>query len=141
MRTAARSVLGMLAAFVVASLLMMVVESINGRFFYPALGAAAAEMTGREAIRQLMASAPIGALLVVLGGWALGTLAGALLVSRIVRRAPGGHALAFGVIIALAGVANNLMIPPPAWFWAAGLVVPIGVGWLTARLAPIRATD
>jgi hypothetical protein len=134
MRTALRSVLAMLAAFVVASILMMIVESINGKFLYPELGKAAEGMTDREAVRQLMAGAPIGALLVVLFGWGLGTLVGAVVAAKLAPRAPARHALALGILIALAGVANNLMIPPPAWFWIAGAAVPVAVGMLTARL-------
>jgi hypothetical protein len=133
MRAVLRSVLGILLAFVVASAIMMVVESINGKLLYPELGKAAAGTTDREAVRQLMATAPAGALLVVLGGWAIGTLAGGLIAARIAPRAPAGHAIVFGGIVALAGIANNLMLPPPAWFWVAGLVVPLAAGWLVAR--------
>jgi hypothetical protein len=124
----------MLLAFVVASAIMMVVESINGKFLYPELGKAAEGVTDREVVRQLMATAPIGALLVVLAGWAVGTVAGGLIVGRVASRAPALHAIIFGVIIAAAGIANNLMLPPPAWFWVAGLVVPIGAGLLTASV-------
>lgn len=134
MKSVLRSVLGMLLAFVVASAIMMVVEAANGKVFYPELAKAAQGVTDREVVRQVFANAPIGALLVVLVGWALGTFAGGWLVARIASRAPGGHAIVFGGIIALAGVANNLALPPPVWFWVAGLVVPIGVGVLVARM-------
>jgi hypothetical protein len=134
MRSVLRSVLGMLLAFVVASAIMMAVETANGKVFYPELGKAAQGVTDREVIRHLMAAAPVGALLVVLVGWALGTLAGGFIAARIAARAPGRHAIIFGAIIALAGIANNLMLPPPTWFWVAGLVVPLATGFLAARL-------
>jgi hypothetical protein len=134
MRSVLRSVLGILLAFVVASAIMMAVEAANGKVFYPELGKAAQGVTDREVIRQLMATAPVGALLVVLVGWALGTLVGGFIAARIATRAPGRHAIIFGGIIALAGIANNLMLPPPIWFWIAGLVVPMAAGFLVARL-------
>jgi len=133
MRPALRNTTGMLLAFVVASAIMMIVESVNGKVLYPALGKAAEGMTDKEAIRQIMASAPIGALLVVLGGWALGTLAGAFVVARIAAREIGRQVMIFGWIIAFAGIMNNLMLPPPAWFWVAGVVVPLAVAFLVAR--------
>jgi len=52
------------------------------------------------------------------------------------RRAPIGHALVLGGFLTLAGIANNLMVPPPLWFWIAGLVVLIPAAYAGARLAP-----
>jgi hypothetical protein len=112
----------------------MGVETVNGRWIYPELAKAAQGLADPEAIGQLLATAPAGAFLVVLAGWALGTLAGGLVAARLAPRAPAGHAAAFGVIVALAGVANNLMLPPPAWFWVAGVAVPIAAGLVAARL-------
>lgn len=134
MRPVLRSVLGMLLAFVVASAIMMVVEMINGKVLYPQLGKAAEGVTDPAVVRQLMANAPVGALLVVLAGWALGTVVGGLIAGRMASRSGALHAVVFGAIIALAGIANNLMIPPPAWFWVAGLVVPLAAGSLAARV-------
>jgi 4-alpha-glucanotransferase len=138
-RTALRTLLALIVGFVVASAIMMAVETANGKVFYPELGKAAQGVTDREAVRQLLAAAPLGALLVVLAGWALGTMSGGWLAARIGGRAPSAHAIAVGVIIALAGIANNLMIPPPVWFWVAGLFTPLAAGVLTARM--VRAND
>jgi hypothetical protein len=41
-------------------------------------------------------------------------------------------------MLTLAGVANNLMIPPPLWFWIASLDVLMPAAYLGARLAPAR---
>jgi len=131
-----RSVLGVIAGFVAASVVMMIIETINGRFLHPELGKLAQGMTDREAIRSLMASAPASAFLVVIFGWALGSLCGGLVAAWIGRRAHTGHALVLGVLLTLSGVANNLMIPPPLWFWVAGLVVLIPAACAGARFAP-----
>ena len=134
MKPTVRTVLAIVAGFIAATAVMMLTETANGRFIYPELGKAAEGVTDREVVRQLLAAAPVGALFVVLAGWFIGTVVGGFLAAKIASRAPAGHAIAVGVIIALAGVANNLMIPPPAWFWVAGLLAPLAAGALTARL-------
>jgi hypothetical protein len=131
-----RSILAVIAGFVAASVVMMIVESINGHILYPELGKLAQGMTDREAIRALLATAPVGALLVVLVGWALGSLLGGFLAAWIAASAPVAHALILGVLLTLAGIANNLMIPPPAWFWLPTLAVFVPAAYAGARLAP-----
>jgi hypothetical protein len=56
MNKIARSIFEVVAGFVVASAVMMVIETINGHVLNPELGKAAEEMTDREAIKALMAS-------------------------------------------------------------------------------------
>src|SRR5262249_60338675 len=85
-----------------------------------------------------MATAPAGALLVVLFGWALGSLTGGFLAGRVSPKAPRAHGLVVGGLITVAAVANNLMIPPPTWFWIAGLVVCLPASYAGARLVPQR---
>jgi hypothetical protein len=134
-----RSVLAVIAGFVAASAVMMLVETANGRILYPELGKLAEGMTDREAIRALLASAPLGAFLVVLFGWALGSLVGGFLAAWIGSSAPEAHALVLGGLLTLAGIANNLMLPPPAWFWIAGLVAFLPAAYAGARLAPPKS--
>jgi hypothetical protein len=141
MRPVLRSVLAVVLGFVAASAVMMAVETFNGHYLYPELGRAAEGMTDREAIRSLLASAPVGAFLVVILGWTLGSLAGGFVAAWIARRAPAGHALVLGALLTLAGVANNLMVPPPGWFWMASLVVLIPAAYIGSRLALLRGRD
>jgi MFS family permease len=131
-----RSILAVIVGFVAASAVMLLIESINGHVLYPELGKLAEGMTDKEAIRALMASAPAGAFVVVLVGWALGGLLGGLVAAWIGRRAPVAHALVLGGLLTLAGIANNLMLPPPAWFWIASLLVFLPATYVGAELAP-----
>lgn len=133
-----RSVFAVLAGFVVAAIVMMAIEMVNGRFLYPEIGKAAQGLTDREAIRQLMAGAPLGALLVVVAGWLIASVAGGFVAGWVARRAPIGHALLLGGLLTLGGVANNLMLPPPLWFWIAGLIVFIPAAYAGGRLVPRR---
>jgi hypothetical protein len=131
-----RSILAVIAGFVVASVVMMIVETANGRLLYPELRKRAEGVTDRQEIKAIMASAPVGALSVVLIGWALGSVAGGYLATLISRKPPGGHALVLGALLTLAGVANNLMLPPPFWFWIATFAVLLPATYVGARLVP-----
>ena len=136
MRSVFRSIFAVVTGFVVASAVMMAVETVNGRYLYPELGKQAEGITDREVHRSILAGAPVGAFLVVILGWVLGSLAGGCVAAWIGRRAPVGHALVLGGLLTLGGIANNLMVPPPLWFWIAGLVVLIPAAYAGARLAP-----
>jgi hypothetical protein len=70
----------------------MIVEALNGRVFYPALGTAAEGVTDRDTVRGLLAAAPLGALLVVIGGWALGSFLGGWATARLAARPRRGMA-------------------------------------------------
>jgi len=74
-----RRILAVIAGFVAASAVMMTVETANGRLLYPELGKRAEDVTDRQEIKAIMVSAPVGALVVVLVGWALGSVAGGFL--------------------------------------------------------------
>jgi hypothetical protein len=107
MRTVLRSVLAVVVGFVAASLVMMALETLNGRYLYPELGRAAEGMTDREAIGSLLASAPVGAFLVVIFGWTLGSVVGGLVAAWIAGRARAGHALVLGALLTLAGIVRT----------------------------------
>lgn len=138
MRSILRSIAAVVAGFIAASIVMTIVEAINGRVLYPELGKAAEGMTDREAIRALLATAPVGAFLIVIVGWFLGGLAGGWVAARLAPKSALGHALVLGALLTLAGIANNLMIPPPLWFWIASLVVLLPATYLGARFAQSR---
>jgi hypothetical protein len=138
MQSAFRSIAAVVAGFVTASIVMMIVETINGRVLYPELAKAADGVKDRETIRSLLAAAPVGAFLVVSAGWILGGVAGGWATARLAARATTGHGLVLGALLTLAGVANNIMIPPPLWFWIASVVVLMPAVYVGARLAPAR---
>ena len=59
-----RSIFAVVAGFVAASAIMMAVECVNGQILYPELGKSAAGVTDIKKIKEIMASAPVGALVV-----------------------------------------------------------------------------
>lgn len=134
MRSVLRTAAAAIAGFIAASVVMMIVEFLNGHVFYPGLGKAAEGVMDREVLRALLANAPIGAMLVVIAGWILGGVTGGWTASKVSPPTAMGSGLAVGILLTLAGVANNLMIPPPAWFWVASLIVLLPSAYLGSRL-------
>jgi hypothetical protein len=128
-----RNLLAVIVGFIAASAVMMIVETINGHVLFPELARMAGGATDRDQIRAIMANAPVGALVVVIVGWVLASVAGGFLTTLISRKARA-PALALGILLTLAGIANNLMLPPPLWFWFATLVVFFPATYLGARL-------
>jgi hypothetical protein len=140
MNTRVRGILCIVAGFVAASAVMMLFEGLNGHVIYPELGAAAAQVSDAEAMRALMANVPAGAMVVVLVGWAVGAFVGGWVAQRLGRGDAGRTGVILGLLLTAAGVANNLMIPPPLWFWVAGMLALLPGAWLGARSAAPRAT-
>ncbi|HJW33987.1 MAG TPA: hypothetical protein VJ505_11525 [Holophagaceae bacterium] len=133
-----RRVSGVILGFVVASAVMMVVEFTNGHLFYPDLGQAAKAVKDAAQMKALMAQVPVGALLVVMTGWLLGAIAGGWAATRLARAESTAPAFILGGLLILAGITNNLMMPPPLWFWVASLAVFFPGTWYGARLAGSR---
>lgn len=135
MASAIRSICAVIAGFITASVIMMVVESINGHILYPELGKSAKGLTDPQQIKELLGRAPVGAFLVVLFGWALGSLCGGFVTARLSRTTSFTPALVLGLLLTLAGIANNLMLPPPMWFWFATFAVLLPPTAFGAKLA------
>jgi hypothetical protein len=131
-----RSVAAVVAGFIVASVVMTLVESINTRFLYPELAKLMEGAKDKESIRAEMASAPIGAWFVVFIGWVLASLVGGFLAGWIGRTTPVRYALILGAVLTLAGIANNLALPPPTWFWIPTLLAFLPAAYVGARLVP-----
>ena len=138
MRSALRSTAAVIVGFVIASIVMVIIEMINGRVLYPELAKAVEGVTDRETLRSVVASAPIGALVVVIAGWILGGLAGGSVTALIAGQAKARNSLVLGALLTLAGIANNLMIPKPLWFWIASLLVLLPAAYAGAHLLPAR---
>jgi MFS family permease len=140
MRSLARKALAVVAGFVAASLVMMAVESLNGHVFYPELGSMAQGVTDRETVRAILANARVGAFVVVIFGWALGSFVGGFLAARVGGRSPLVVGAMLGLVLTLAGIADNLVLPPPAWFWLPSLAVLLPAACVGAALKAARAT-
>ncbi|HJV89079.1 MAG TPA: hypothetical protein VJ623_02135 [Holophagaceae bacterium] len=133
-----RRIFGVILGFVVASAVMLLIEFTNGHLLYPEVGAAAKLVKTSAQMKDLMAQVPAGSLGVVIVGWLLGSIAGGWAATRIARSESAGPAISLGVLLLLAGISNNLMMPPPTWFWVLSLAVFFPGAWYGARLAGSR---
>jgi hypothetical protein len=124
-----RSVLAVVLGVVVTTIVITGVESISS-LLYPL--PAGFDLHDREALQAFIAGLPVGAFLLVVFGWFLGTFCGAALAARVGRRTPAVHAVIVGIVSMAAGILNLAMLRHPAWVWVAGLLA-----FVVATLAAI----
>ena len=125
-----RSLLGVLAGFAVAVVVIMVVEMI-GMKVYPL--PAGVDPTDPAALQALMPTFPLGAFLFVLASWFLGAGAGAVVAQRFSRSATRVPGLAVGGLVLAAALYNMWAIAHPVWFMAAAVVGLLAVTALASK--------
>ena len=130
-----RSIIAVVLGFIIANVVIMGVHVIS-TLIYPL--PPGFDMHDPEAMRERMSTLPAMAFLWVALAHFLGTAAGAAFAAWMARRSPAVHGLIVGGLVLAGGVANQLMLPHPAWFWPVGLAAfPLGtlVGLRLARRA------
>lgn len=133
-----RLVLATVAGFVAGSVVNMGLIMIGGALVPPPAGTDTSTMEGLQAALPLFG--PQHFLFPFLAH-ALGTLAGALLATWLTPGRTPGPAWAVGVLFLLGGTANAFLLPAPAWFIAADLVLAyLPMAWLGQRLVARKIT-
>ena len=130
---AMRIVLGIVAGIVIAVACVFVVESVGHTVFPPPPGL---DASNPRDIERMIAVIPAGALVFVVAAWFIGALAGAITANMVGRSAVAGWVVALLVIAG--GIATMVMIPHPAWMWAAGIALPLAAALIAARLGVTR---
>jgi hypothetical protein len=128
-----RSIVGVFIGLVVAFITVAVVEIANMVIFPPPAGF---DVNDKAALAALIAEAPAYKLVLVPVAWFLAAVTGGWVAAKIAKRAALVHAFIIAALLTAIGVLNMLMIPHPAWFWAAGLAAPIAGMLVATRLAP-----
>lgn len=113
--------IGAVAAFLV--------ESVGHIVYPPPEGT---DLSDPEQLRTIMESVPTGALLFVLGAWAIGSYLGGM-VATILARAAQWPGVAVGGLMLLGGIYTMIIIPHPWWMAAAGVIVLFVPAWIAAR--------
>lgn len=124
-------VLGVVIGAVVAFVCVFGVELIGHTVYPPPEGL---DLSNPADVERLMAALPAGAFAFVLAAWFVGALAGAWVANKVAGTPLAGWIVA--ALVVCGGVATMLMIPHPAWMWAAGILLPVVAGWLAQRMSP-----
>lgn len=134
-----RTILGMLVGVVVAVLAIVAMEMLGHSFYPPPAGLDPTDPANEAAFAQFVATMPFGGKVMVLLAWLVGTFAGALAGAKIAR-----HQTAAALLVALvvmSGVIGMIMkVPHSTWLNILGLLLPIPVALLAARLVYRRTT-
>ncbi len=131
MRLILRSIGAVLLGFVVASVIMVVIETINSFIFaFPA----GVNPNDSAAMNQYFASLPATALIVVLVAWAAGTFAGTFVAARVSGRSHMLHGMLLVVLLLLAGIVQLRGLPSPIWMWVGGIIAFVAFGYAGSRI-------
>lgn len=124
-----RQILGVIAGVIVGGLIVFCVEAVGHSLFPTPAGT---DLSNPEDVKRLISMLPIGALVMVLVGWAFGSLAGAWTANRIARTSMAGWIVA-GLFVLLTAY-NFTIIPHPMWMMAAGILIPLVAAWVASRM-------
>ena len=110
MRQGLRTAVGVVAGIVVAWLVIVLSQLLSAALYPPPPGT---DLTDPAVLADFINAAPVTAMACVIAGYALAALLGVIL--------------------------NYTMIPHPTWMLVSGVLLPLPMAWLGARLAGRRA--
>ncbi|MDR7099476.1 hypothetical protein J2X04_001823 [Lysobacter niabensis] len=92
-----------------------------------------------QALAAHVAAAPTPVMLIVLAGWSLAAFLGGWIAARIARHHRAA-ALVIGTLVVVIVLAKRMLIAYPLWMTVAGVLLPLSLAWLAARLATPRTS-
>lgn len=137
MKAVLASLLAIFLGAVAGGILIAAIQCC-GMFIYPP--PSEFDWKDKEAVNALMANAPVGALLLVLLAYAVGTTGGAFVATLLARRVRLVHGLIVGALFLAASLGNLRSIRHPEWFAILNLGLIPPAAYLGARLVPRRST-
>jgi len=129
-----RSVLSVVAGFVVAAIVVGLLEAVSHQLFPPPAGI---NLHDPEQLKTIIDKLPPGAIVMVLVAWAVGSLAGGFVAALSANRNRLAHAGVVGCLQMLAGGITMLMIRHPTWFVIAAFLIVVPSALLGALLATL----
>ena len=132
-----RTVLAIVAGLITAMLVIFGVEAIGLLLFPPAAGM---RLDTEADLARLVAMSSPAAKAWLVFGWALGSFTGAWVAARLSARHRRIAALAVASFIVAGTVMNAMVIAHPLWMNLLGIVLPVPLALLAARLAMPRRT-
>lgn len=127
-----RTVLAIVVGVIAAMAVILMLELIGMLLFPLPPGT---PLASEADLAALVAASPIGKKIWVVMGWALGSFAGAWIAAKVARQRGLIAASAVALLIIAGTVMNAVNIPHPLWMNALGVLLPLPMAWLAARLA------
>ena len=128
-----RTILGMLAGVVVMFVTIMGIEAVGHLAYPPPPGLDPMNPAHEAAFAQFVLQMPPMAKAMLVLAWVAGAFVGGLVAAKIARHQ--NAAAIFVALVVMSGVVGMIMkVPHPTWLAAAGLLLPIPVALLAARL-------
>ena len=127
-----RNVLGAIAGISTALVTVMLMDWLSHSIYPPPAGI---EIMDTAAMNAHLATAPIGALAIVLAGYIMATFDGVFVACLIGRIQPFIYALIIGVLMLAATASNLIMLQHPTWFSVSAIVGIIVSAGLAAQFA------
>ena len=99
-----------------------------------------ADLSTTQGAKLYFETIPMPALVLILIGWGLSTLAGAWFAGFIAREKPLTYAWIVALLVAIGTIVNFVNIPHPMWFMCVAiLTIPIAA-WIGGKLASGHAS-
>jgi hypothetical protein len=127
-----RDILAGIAGVVIAVLIVFLADELS-HMMYPM--PAGLDPSDTEDLRDYIATLPLAAFLMVMGGWVVATFVGAVVADRIGTAKTWIYPTAVGGFVFAATTANLILIPHPHWFTAVSLTAILLSAWLAWRVA------
>lgn len=126
-----RTILGVIAGMIVAWLLVMSAELLGTQAYPPPVGT---NLADPQQLAAFIRNAPPTAMGIVVAGWSLAGFIGGWISAKISRH-PKTAALIIGLLLAIGTILQAIAVPHPYWMIALGVLLPIPLALLGARLA------
>ena len=127
-----RGIFALAAGLFAAMIVITGMELVSAKWLYPLPAGFDASQPAQ--VQAFVSAMPAWAHACILGGWLLGALAGGSVAGRLETRYPWLPASLVGAFVAIGTLMNAQAIPHPAWVLALGVLLPVPLALLGARL-------
>lgn len=107
-----------------------------GQMVYPL--PANIHLPGNQAGASYWTQAPLGALLLVLMAYALGSFLGGMVAARYAPTRPVMHALLAGAVLLFFGLMNLWQMPRPLWFTIVAILLFVPMAYFGGKMSAKR---
>lgn len=129
-----KNILAVIFGLVIGACGIMLIQSISGHLYPWPEGL---EFSDEVGVKQHYANLPIGAFLMVILSYVVGSLCGGI-TAALVSKEQYRSACIVGGVLTLAGIANAMMVPQPLWVSFVSLGVFIPCALLGAKCIPTK---